>query len=76
MRHRAGAFLALAKEFFDFQNFGSLQVTKFGGPTLDAGADQGQRPDELSMQIPLNDLGRDWGRAQAKLFADSGFNLR
>src|SRR5205085_2176639 len=32
VRHRRAALLSLGKKFFDFQNFGSLQMAKLGRP--------------------------------------------
>ena len=67
VRHGAGAFLALGEELLGFQHFGALEVAELGGPALDAGADQGQRADELGVQVALDHLRGNRRRAQAEL---------
>ena len=75
MRHGRAAFLSLTKIFFNFENFSSLQMTKFCCPAIDAGSDHGQRRHELGMPVTLHDLGRQRRRFQPELFTDSTFNF-
>src|ERR1700677_2988641 len=70
VRHGAGAFLALGERFLGFKNFGALEMAEFHGPAFDARADEGKRHLKLRVNIALNDLSSDGGRAQTELGAD------
>src|SRR5262249_27748581 len=57
MWHRRTAFLAFAEEFFNLENLGPLEMTKLGGPSIDARSNHGKRSHKLGMPIALHDLG-------------------
>src|SRR5690349_6133082 len=51
-------------------------MAELGSPMFDARGDQGQGPDELGVQVPLNHLGGDGGRTQTELLTNRRFNAR
>ena len=60
VRHGRGPFLPWAEMFFGFQDFGSLEVTKFDGYFFNAGGHQGQGAQKCRVAVPLDDLIRNW----------------
>src|SRR5690349_3179487 len=73
--HRARTLLAPGEELLGFEHFGALEVTEFGGPALNAGSDEGQSADKLSMNIALYDLCRDGSWTQTEFLAYVSLDL-
>src|SRR5215470_12698581 len=59
VRHSRTAFLAFAKKFFHFENLSTLEMTKFGRPSIDARGDHRKRSDKLRVAIALHNLRRE-----------------
>src|SRR6266704_1155564 len=57
VRHRRATFLAFTEEFFYFENFCTLEMTKLCCPTVNTGGDHGERGDEFRVTVALYDLG-------------------
>src|ERR1051325_500139 len=75
VRHGRTAFLAFAEIFFDLENFGALEVTKFRRPTIDARSDHGERAQKLGVTIALNNLSRKRGGFDPEAFANFSLNF-
>src|SRR5215813_2465069 len=75
VRHCRTAFLAFTKEFFDLKHFGSLKMTEFSRPPVDAGGDHCERSHEFSVPVALHDLGRKHGRFQSQFLAYPSFDF-
>jgi hypothetical protein len=59
MRHGGAAFLAFAEKFFYFEHFSPLEMTKFGGPAINARCDHGESGHEFCVTVALHDLRRE-----------------
>src|ERR1043166_2449863 len=75
VRHGRTAFLAFAEIFFHLENFGVLEVTKLGRPTIDARSDHGERAQKLGVTIALNNLGGQRGGFDPEAFANFSLNF-
>src|SRR6202521_1096902 len=70
VRHGRAAFLAFAKKFFHFEDFGALKMAEPGPPPIDARCDQRQGDAKLRVAVPLDDLRGDVRRFQSEAFTD------
>src|SRR2546429_6641122 len=75
MRHRGAAFLALAEKLFHFQNFGALEMTKFGCPSINARCNNGKSCHKFGVAIALDDLRRKRRLFQSKCVAHFTLNF-
>src|SRR5262249_51653357 len=69
MRHCGAALLAFTEKFFNFQNFGALEMAKFRSPAIDARCDHGESGHKFCVTVALHDLRRKRRRFQPKFFA-------
>ena len=76
VRHGAAAFLAFGERLLGFEHFGALQMAELDGPTLDARADEGERVHELGVDVALDDLRGDRGRAGGPSFSQTYASTR
>src|SRR4030095_3159333 len=74
--HGARAFLTLGEEFFGFENFSALKMTKFGGPTFDARSNKRQVRHKFGVNVALHNLRGDGRGLQAEFLADKLFDIR
>ena len=75
MRHGGAAFLPLPEKLFYFQNFGTLEMTKFGCPPINARCNNGESCHKLGVAIALDDLRRKRRRFQSKFVAHFTLNF-
>ena len=57
VRHRGGALLAGSERLFDLADLGALEVADLGCESLQAGARQGDRAEQLGVAITRHHLG-------------------
>lgn len=75
VRHGGATLLPLGESLLDLQDFRALEVAEFGGPAVDAAADERDRRHELGMTVALDDLSGNIRGLEAELFADVGLDL-
>ncbi len=76
VRHRGGAFLALGERLLELEHLGLLEVADLGRELVQAGAEQGQRRDDLGVPVALQDLGRYPGGGEAQFVQRGHFHPR